>query len=98
MKTRTTIRLALATFTLALAAVATGCAAEAEQPTAERTAESSSELRIGFAVDGDSCTVRTNPDGTSVPGTEKSGECCATSDPKDCVIILKNPFPKYSFR
>ena len=41
----------------------------------------------GLGANGDACTVR-----TGVPGTEKDGECCSTSDSKDCVIILK-PFP-----
>jgi hypothetical protein len=41
----------------------------------------------GLGANGDACTVR-----TGVPGSEKDGECCSTSDPKDCVIILK-PFP-----
>jgi hypothetical protein len=44
-----------------------------------------------LGANGDSCTVRTKPDGTTVPWTEKDGECCSTAD-TDCVIILK-PFP-----
>lgn len=92
--TRTTLATALLT-TLTAALLATGCAATAEpEATQENAAETTSELRRGLAVDGDACTVRTLPDGTKVPGTEKSGECCATADPNDCVIILKNPFPK----
>ena len=87
-----------------LAAV-TGCAADAESPsdtsaTAEpepATGESTAELRIRFGAEGDACTVRTNPDGTTVPGTEKGLECCSTAKPTDCVVILK-PFPKAFFR
>jgi hypothetical protein len=73
---------------------ATACAVGAEQGP-EESPEQSSEVAqsklqrsVGLGADGDSCTVR-----TGVPGTEKDGECCATADPKDCVIILK-PFPK----
>jgi hypothetical protein len=82
----------LVSFFAALAAVA-GCAVEAPAQE-EATGQASAELRIstGLGANGDSCTVRTNPDGTTVPGTEKDGECCATADSKDCVIILK-PFP-----
>lgn len=84
-----------------LLAAATGCAAEAEDTTPDdETASTSAELRIrtGLGVDGDACTVRTKPDGTTVPGTEKDGSCCNDADPNDCVVILKNPFPKaYSF-
>ena len=39
------------------------------------------EARLGLGADGDSCTVRTNPDGTTVPGTVSGLECCATADP-----------------
>ncbi|MBS2016182.1 MAG: hypothetical protein JST00_25090 [Deltaproteobacteria bacterium] len=89
-------------FLVVALAAATGCAADAEpsddQATSaaneatEATGTSSSELRIRFSAEGDSCTVRTNPDGTTVPGTVKGLECCATANPTDCVIILK-PFP-----
>ena len=81
-------------------AVGTGCAVDAESPSDDiETGETTSELRIspGLGADGDACTVRTNPDGTTVPGTEKGLECCSTADPSDCVIILK-PFPKFSLR
>lgn len=62
------------------------------------TGTTTSELRIstGLGAEGDACTVRTNPDGTKVPGTEKGLECCSTKDATDCVVILK-PFPT-SFR
>ncbi len=86
-----------------LAAV-TGCAADAQEPSDDSTAsdepatgQASSELRIRFSAEGDGCTVRTNPDGTTVPGTTKGIECCSTATPTDCVIILK-PFPKAAFR
>jgi hypothetical protein len=73
---------------------ATGCAAGTEPSEDEPAHVAESELisRGGLGANGDSCTVRTNPDGTTVPGTEKDGECCSNTDSKDCVIILK-PFP-----
>jgi hypothetical protein len=79
-----------------LVGFAVACVACAE-PTGgddEGTVESTSAalMKGGLGANGDSCTVRTKPDGTKVPGTEKDGECCATADPTDCVIILK-PFP-----
>ena len=84
-------------FVLAALFVTTGCAAGAEPSSEEETEETAvaeSELsRWGVAVEGDACTVRTNPDGTTVPGTEKGLECCSTANPTDCVVILK-PFPK----
>jgi hypothetical protein len=78
--------------------LATGCAAGAEPSGEESTDAAESDLTRygGLGANGDSCNVRTNPDGTKVPGTEKDGECCATADPTDCVLILK-PFPKSSF-
>lgn len=99
----------LALLAFASLAAASGCAAGAESAADEATADgqteqtgsTSAELRTwgGLGANGDSCTVRTNPDGTSVPGTEKDGDCCSNTDPSDCVVILKNPFPKavYSF-
>lgn len=98
----------LALLAAASLAAATGCAAgaeptsDADESTADtETGTTRAELRIstGLGAEGDACTVRTNPDGTTVPGTEKGLECCSTADPTDCVIILKNPFPKsaYSF-
>jgi hypothetical protein len=105
MKTLTT-KLSVSFLTLVAAAslaALTGCAAVAEpasddsSPADEAaTATSTSELRIRFSAEGDSCTVRTNPDGTTVPGTEKGLECCSTATPTDCVVILK-PFPKAMF-
>ena len=85
-------------FVLAALFVTTGCAAGAEpsseEESTEETGVAESELsRWGVAVEGDACTVRTNPDGTTVPGTEKGLECCSTANPTDCVVILK-PFPK----
>lgn len=89
-----------------LATVSFGAGCSAEPPTEDSTGSDGDgpeigqvkeELRITLGANGDSCTVRTNPDGTTVPGTEKDGECCATADTKDCVIILK-PFPKLYFR
>lgn len=80
-------------------AAATEAASSADEPTADtETGKTSEELRIrgGLGADGDACTVRTNPDGTTVPGTEKGLECCSTADPNDCVIILK-PFPSFSY-
>lgn len=67
--------------------------AETEARDAVEVGEVKSPLMRSIGVNGDSCTVRTNPDGTTVPGTEKDGECCSTADTTDCVIILK-PFPK----
>lgn len=106
MKTLPT-KLALSVLTvLAAASLAalTGCAADAESSSDDSspadesaTASSTSELRIRFSAEGDSCTVRTNPDGTTVPGTEKGLECCSTATPTDCVVILK-PFPKAMYR
>ncbi len=85
---------------LGVALLAAACAApsdsdEATEPTETTTAEL---RRFGsLGADGDSCTVRTNPDGTSVPGTEKGLDCCSNADPNDCVMILK-PFPgKFTF-
>ena len=82
---------------LAALAVTTGCAAGTEptEESQEETAVAESDLTRwgGVAADGDACTVRTNPDGTTVPGTEKGLECCSTANPTDCVVILK-PFPK----
>lgn len=94
-------------------AAATGCAAGTESPSDDTTpsteardvdgaeiGQATSELRISTTLnaDGDACTVRTNPDGTTVPGTVKGLECCSTASPDDCVIILK-PFPtSYSLR
>lgn len=109
MKTSSS-KLALSLVTLVAAAslaALTGCAAGTEAGAEDsaaaneneaQTATSSSELRIRFSAEGDACTVRTNPDGTTVPGTEKGLECCSTATPTDCVIILK-PFPKamYAF-
>ncbi len=100
----------LALLAAASLAAVTGCAAgaepisDADEPSADgetgTTGQTSAELRIrtGLGANGDACTVRTNPDGTTVPGTEKDGECCSNADTTDCVIILK-PFPKvmYSF-
>jgi hypothetical protein len=69
---------------------------ETEDPGSADVGEVKSALmRGGLGANGDSCTVRTNPDGTTVPGTEKDLECCSTADPTDCVVILK-PFPKSS--
>lgn len=78
-----------------LVSFAAACVACAAPDGADESTETTSaELisRGGLGANGDSCTVSTNPDGTTVPGTEKDGECCSTADPKDCVIILK-PFP-----
>jgi hypothetical protein len=80
-------------FVLSALLVTTGCAAGAEPSDDESTDVAESELiRGGLGAEGDSCTVRTNPDGTKVPGTEKGLECCSTANPTDCVVILK-PFP-----
>jgi hypothetical protein len=81
-------------FVITALLLATGCAAGAEPSSEESTDVAESDLMRGGALgaNGDSCTVRTNPDGTTVPGTEKDGECCSNADSKDCVIILK-PFP-----
>lgn len=82
-------------FVLSLLLAATGCAAGADTSDEEPTDVVQSELvRFGgLGANGDACTVRTNPDGTTVPGTEKDGECCSNADSNDCVLILK-PFPK----
>lgn len=82
-------------FVLTALLVTTGCAASAEPSTDESTDVAESDLTRfrGVAVNGDSCTVRIEPDGTKVPGTEKDGECCSNSDSTDCTIILK-PFPR----
>lgn len=79
----------------ALLVVAFSCVACAASGDDEESTEMTSAplMRGGLGANGDSCTVRTNPDGTKVPGTEKDGECCATADTTDCVVILK-PFPK----
>lgn len=84
----------LSCFAMLSALVAVGCATEPDDvPEEGATAVATSDLRIGgFNAEGDACTVRTKPDGTNVPGTEKGLECCSTADPKDCVVILK-PFP-----
>ena len=97
---------------LLLAVAGTGCAVDAESPSDDTSpnadardgddgeiGETTSELRIspGLGAEGDACTVRTNPDGTTVPGTEKGLECCSTANPTDCVVILK-PFPKFTLR
>jgi len=93
--------LSAAAFLLVATLAATGCAVAPETPsdtdTDDTTAEegqSAAELRISFGLgaNGDSCTAGTNPDGTTIPGTEKDGECCSTADPTKCIIILK-PFP-----
>lgn len=76
---------------LAVAFACVACAAPDDGQESTET-ESAPLMRGGLGANGDSCTVRTKPDGTKVPGTEKDGECCATADPTDCVIILK-PFP-----
>ena len=101
----------LALLAFASLAAASGCAADTEsagsEPSAdeatadgktEQTGTTSAALRIrgGLGANGDACTVRTNPDGTKVPGTEKDGECCSNADTTDCVIILK-PFPSWSY-
>lgn len=96
MTTRISLGFALlATF----AALTTGCAGVTEDdvaqaPEQEQTGETSSALRISTTLnaDGDACIVRTNPDGTTVPGTVKGLECCSKTDTSDCVVILK-PFP-----
>jgi len=85
-------------FALAALFVATGCAADPSGDESTETEAAESGLsRYVLGANGDSCTVRTNPDGTKVPGTEKDGECCSNSDSTDCVIILKNPFPKSAY-
>lgn len=79
----------------AVLAVVFACVACAAPDDEEESTESTSAplmTRSGLGANGDSCTVRTKPDGTKVPVTEKCGECCATADPSDCVVILK-PFP-----
>lgn len=83
---------------LAALLVTTGCAANSDPSSDEPTDVAESDLIRGgvLGANGDSCTVRTNPDGTTVPGTEKDGSCCSTADSTDCVIILK-PFPKAAF-
>ncbi len=100
MQTCMTHAFSLTALALSLTLVAAGCAVSAEDDTAgatagEEIAETSSELRIGGGLnaEGDACTVRTNPDGTKVPGKETGLECCSTSNPSDCVVILK-PLPK----
>lgn len=102
-----TNRVSSASLIVLLLTLGAGCAGSAESPSEESPTEGAaresegaeigqakSALRAsgGLSADGDSCTVRTNPDGTTVPGTVSGLECCATADSKDCVIILK-PFP-----
>ena len=62
------------------------------------SSEPSVALQRGLGATGDACTVRTKPDGTTVPGKDNGkGECCSTADETDCVIILK-PFPSEAIK
>lgn len=85
----------------------TGCAAVAESPAdtngprgeardgdTTELGEANAALRISTTLnaDGDACVYKANPDGTIIPGTVKGLECCSTTTPTDCIIILK-PFP-----
>jgi len=101
MKERMKLQLAKSTSVrlsvlLAAALACAACAAPSGDDDESTEASSAALSRGGLGVDGDACTVRTNPDGTKVPGTVSGLECCSTAKPTDCVIILK-PFPGGSF-